>query len=54
MQVKMFEDSSQMFDMLLLGTQIDDNIVKVYQASQVVQLSQTVGHQMLKSSWGIA
>ena len=34
--------------------QIDDNIVKVYQASQVVQLPQTVGHQMLKSSQGIA
>ena len=54
MQMKMFEDGSQTFDMLLLGTRIDENIVKVYQASQVVQLSQTVGHQMLKSGWGIA
>ena len=50
MQAKMFEDGSQTFDMLLLDTRIDENIAKVYQTSRVVQLSQIVSHQMLKSS----
>ena len=54
MQVEMFKNGPQMFDMLLLGTQIDYNIIKVYKAGQEIQLSQTVGHQPLKSSQGIA
>ena len=32
MQTETFENGLQMFDMLLLGTQIDYSIVKVYKA----------------------